>query len=377
MIRGVLNSIKNRILPRQKVEEEKYYEYCPRCYANITLQKGYRNDLPFWSCLGCGEMLINPTVESESDISWICDQCGSMLNIQQGFREDCGEWACTECGYVNKIDMSEVYTSEDEYQAVQRDPYKGLSDKDVLELLQYRDSGNIDDRPDIILVRHVETGQTCIKKLLTTYDRSVYEYLKECPIRQMPRIIALYEGDNRLIVIEEYIEGRTVGSLLDDGPIPEMEAARIARDVCIILKDLHGLDKPIIHRDIKPSNIIISPTGEIWLLDMNAAKWFDSDQTDDTRYMGTQNYAAPEQVGYGLSASSAKTDIYAVGMLLNVMITGHFPKEERAGGRIWDIIERCISLEADRRYTATELVEELDRLMENMGNSHASDSKSL
>ena len=110
---------------------------------------------------------------------------------------------------------------------------------------------------------------------------------------------------------------------------------------------------------------------------MNAAKWFDSDQTDDTRYMGTQNYAAPEQVGYGLSASSAKTDIYAVGMLLNVMITGHFPKEERAGGRIWDIIERCISLEADRRYTATELVEELDRLMENMGNSHASDSKSL
>ena len=95
---------------------------------------------------------------------------------------------------------------------------------------------------------------------------------------------------------------------------------------------------------------------------MNVAKWYDPEQSDDTRYMGTQYYAAPEQVGYGLSASSAKTDIYAVGMLLNVMLTGTFPKEKRAEGRLWEIIERCISLDAENRYSAQELLSKLQSI---------------
>ena len=84
--------------------------------------------------------------------------------------------------------------------------------------------------------------------------------------------------------------------------------------------------------------------------------------TDDTRHMGTENYAAPEQVGYGLSASSEKSDIYAVGMLLNVMLTGKFPKEQRPDDDIWGVIERCISLEAKDRYTAKELINKLENM---------------
>ena len=92
---------------------------------------------------------------------------------------------------------------------------------------------------------------------------------------------------------------------------------------------------------------------------MNVAKWFDPDKTDDTVYIGTRFYAAPEQVGYGLSASSAKSDIYAVGVLMNVMLTGDIPKHKKAEGDIWRIIERCISLNAEDRYTAKELIDEL------------------
>ena len=163
-------------------------------------------------------------------------------------------------------------------------------------------------------------------------------------------------------MIEEFIEGITVEKMLEEGPVPEKRAVAIAINVCKILDQLHSLSTPIIHRDIKPANIIVSPQGEVYLLDMNVAKWFDPAQVDDTRYMGTQYYAAPEQVGYGFSASSAKSDIYAVGMLLNVMITGHFPKEEKASGKIWDVIERCISLDADKRYSAAELAVTLQNL---------------
>ena len=340
------------------------YEFCPRCNANLTLQKGFSNELPFWNCLGCGEMLINPEVEAPSDISWICDGCGNMLNIQPGFSEDCGEWKCTECGFVNKIDVSELYLSEDEFQTELKNPYRGLSDEAVLELSSYEDIENIGDKANIILVRRGDNGKKYIKKLLSTYDRSVYDYIKDDPVTHMPRIIDFFESSNNLIVIEEFIEGSTVEEMLKKGPLSRDRAVYIVRSVCGILDDLHNLPTPIIHRDIKPSNIIVTPGNEVFLLDMNVAKWYDPEKTDDTRYLGTQYYAAPEQVGYGFSASSTRSDIYAVGMLLNVMITGKFPKEERASGRIWDIIERCISLEPEKRYTAKELIEEFDRISE-------------
>ncbi len=342
--------------------DREMHEFCPRCDANLRLQKGYRNDLPYWTCRGCGAMLINPAVEN--DDVWICDECGTTLNIQEGFSENKGEWNCKKCGHVNKIDESVLYESEEEYEAEKRSPYKGLSDEDVLSLSMYKDIEHVGDHPDIILVRQRETGELFIKKLLTTYNRSVYDYLRQNPVDHMPLIYEIYESENCLIVIEEYIEGKNLEDVLDGGAIPKERAISVAIDICRILKDIHGLPTPIIHRDIKPSNIMVTPEHEIYLLDMNVAKWFDPDKTDDTMYMGTRIYAAPEQVGYGLSASSAKSDIYAVGVLLNVMVTQKFPKEERAEGKLWDIIELCISLNADDRYTASELMEELNELRE-------------
>ncbi|MCR5106939.1 MAG: protein kinase [Lachnospiraceae bacterium] len=338
------------------------YEYCPRCDANLTYQKGYSNDLLYWICKGCGEVLINPEIDTDSDITWFCDGCGELLNIQQGFREDCGEWKCSLCGYVNKIDKGEIYGSEDEYRAELRNPYRGLSDSDILELSMYEDVSEIDGRDNIILIRQKETGGLFLKKLLTTYNKSIYEYLLGNPVLHMPKIRALYESSNSLIVIEEYIEGQTLSDIIGKDGIGEKKAVDTAIGICAILDELHSLPEPIIHRDIKPSNIMITPEGEVYLLDMNVAKWYDPDKSDDTRYMGTKFYAAPEQVGYGMSASSAKSDIYALGILLNVMITGDLPKYHRADGEIWKIIERCISLEAENRYTAKELGKELERV---------------
>lgn len=341
-------------------------EYCPHCDANLTMQKGYSNDLTHWVCKGCGQMLINPGLSMESCITWICDKCGNNLNIQPGFDETCGEWKCAECGYVNKISPEEVYVSEDEYQTDIHNPYKGLSDEDALELSLYEEEGTIADRKDIILVKSSEDGCYYVKKLLRIYDRTIFDYLKEHPIDHMPGICRIYESNNCLIVIEEYIEGKTLSEMQDRGSVmclDTQKAIHIAKCICEILKSLHGLSTPIVHRDIKPSNVMITPDGEVFLLDMNVAKWYDPEKNDDTRYMGTQYYAAPEQVGYGLSASSAKSDIYALGMLLNVMLTGKFPKEEKASGRAWEIIERCINLNAEDRYSAEELSDALDVLI--------------
>ena len=357
-----LFSKKIRPCDHKESDRSEPYEYCTFCEANLTMQKGYDSSLPYWICRGCGKMLINPENPDDSDIVWICDECEECLNIQPGFSQNCGEWKCTRCGFVNKIDESELYTSDDEYRADLKNPYKGLSDSDALELSMYEETERLQGREDVILVREKASGERFVKKNLATYDKSVYEYLLEHPVLHMPRIIALYESNNSLILIEEYIQGTTIAEMLDEGVIGTDTALRIVKDLCLILEELHNRPKPIVHRDVKPSNVIISPDGEVYLLDMNVAKWYQPEQKDDTRYLGTEGFAAPEQVGYGFCASSPKSDVYALGVLLNVMLTGCLPKEKKAEGALWDIIERCISLEADKRYTVRKLLTALEAL---------------
>ena len=337
------------------------YEFCPRCDANLTLQKGYNNDLPYWVCKGCGEMLINPAIDS--DTAWICDKCGCMLNIQDDFNEDVDEWKCLECGFINYIDDANLYLSEEEYQADMNNLYKGLSDEDIICLMKYQEIDNISGRQDMSIVLD-ESGNKYVKKHLKTYDKTVYEYLVKHPISNMPLIKEIYESDNCLIVIEEFVQRVTLEQLLVAKNFETNEAISIALKLCHIVKELHELSPSIIHRDIKPSNIMISEDNEVVLLDVNAAKWMDENESQDTKLLGSMYYAAPEQFGYGFSASSTRTDIYALGVLLNVLVTGKLPKKEKAQGAIWSIIERCIKLNPDERYSDEELIEALNSLLE-------------
>ena len=339
-----------------------YYEFCPNCDANLTLQRGYDNNLPYWVCLGCGQMLINPDMDNESDIIWRCDKCGALLNIQEGFDEESEVFVCRKCGFENKLDESNLYESEDERIMDSNNPYKGLSDDAILELSQYKDIRVISDKGNVVLIEDIEKGHLYIKKFLETYDKSIYEYLMNNPIKGMPRIISLYESNNCLIVIEEYILGKTLEEYLEDGCMSMELALDVAKKLCVILNVLHNLNRPIIHRDIKPSNVILCENGDVYLLDVNVAKWYESDKCNDTRYLGTMNFAAPEQVGYGFTSSSEKSDIYALGVLINVLITGAFPKEKRVEGALWPVIEKCMSLEADKRYTAMELLKTLEEI---------------
>ncbi|GEM_PF-468171 len=346
------------------------YEFCPRCDANLTLQRGFDPRLPYWVCLSCGEMLINPSINAEDDIAWICDKCEALLNTQKGFDTNNGIWKCLKCGYENIINESEIYSSQDEYLRHLKDPYRGISDEDMLKLSRYREEKVVDNRDDVVLVKDVETGKLYIKKLLASYDKSIYKYLMDNPVDNVPKIVAIFEGASNLVIIEEYVEGTTVDEILSSGVIPTERAIYITKGICGILNELHSLPTPIIHRDIKPSNIMLTENDEVYLLDINIAKWYAPEESDDTRHMGTVNYAAPEQAGFSLTASSPKTDIYAVGMLLNMMLTGCFPKEKKAEGPIWRVIKHCINLDAKKRYSATELIKELNDIQSGKAMKH-------
>ena len=87
------------------------------------------------------------------------------------------------------------------------------------------------------------------------------------------------------------------------------------------------------------------------LIDLNAARQI-SNASKYTVIMGTVGYASPEQLG--VTQSDARTDIYALGVLLNVMITGKHPSEKMAKGKAGRIVRKCTNVNPDDRYQSAE-----------------------
>lgn len=216
-------------------------------------------------------------------------------------------------------------------------------------LSYYQPVADLNARHGISLVQHTETKKIFVRKILTVYDPDVYQYLREHPVRNTPRIYEAVEDGRTLTIIEDYLCGSTLQEVLRErGPLPEEEVCDLAIQLCRILRDLHQADPPIVHRDIKPSNLILSPDGVLKLLDMNAAKRVHRGTASDTHLIGTAGYAAPEQ--YGFAASDARTDIYAVGILMSELLTGEADSLPPESCALRPVVAQCTQLDPKDRY---------------------------
>ena len=149
---------------------------------------------------------------------------------------------------------------------------------------------------------------------------AAYELLQNIRCTNLPEIYDVFEMDDGQIVLEEYINGITVAQVMESGKYQYRGARKILSGVCDALTVLHG--HGIVHRDVKPENVMIDNSGRVVLIDFNASH-IESSASKDTVIMGTVGYASPEQLG--LSQTDARTDIYAAGVLYNVMLTGQHP----------------------------------------------------
>lgn len=230
-----------------------------------------------------------------------------------------------------------------------------MKPEDAFRLSFYREVAVIEEKEHtrVLLVQHVESRDFFVKKILTSCDADIFRLLETHSFSGIPRIYCRVEKeDGTLILIEEYIKGTPLSQLSGRGAFfTEAKAAELIVRLCDILLPLHSLNPPIIHRDIKPSNILISSDGVPKLVDFNAAKQFQAQKNRDTVLMGTVDYAAPEQ--YGFRQSDPRTDIYALGVLLNWLLTGETPREHLHTGRFSSIISRCTELNPDQRYPST------------------------
>lgn len=217
------------------------------------------------------------------------------------------------------------------------------------------------DENEVLLVRRSDGTQFVLR--VYSYEVPVYAALLGHNCIYLPAVYRFYAAEGLYFVEEEYIDGISAAELLQGGEhCSKTRTLEIAKAVLGAAEELHR--KGFIHRDIKPEHILLTADGRIVLVDLGASMQIRPEKSGDTQLLGTAGYAAPEQ--FGFSRSDARTDIYAVGILLNELLTGVHPSVKLyREGNLGQIIEKCISMNPQDRYqTIEELEAELRREIE-------------
>ncbi|HKY89671.1 MAG TPA: serine/threonine-protein kinase, partial [Nevskiaceae bacterium] len=155
---------------------------------------------------------------------------------------------------------------------------------------------------------------------------------------------------SRLYLAIEYVEGERIDLWCDVGRLTVEARVRLFLQVCEAVAHAHT--RLVVHRDLKPSNIMVTSNGEVKLLDFGIAKLIESEETsseatDLTRVGGrvmTPEYAAPEQI-LGAPVTTA-TDVYSLGMVLYVLLTGRRPYGAE-GASLQQIEREAVELDPD------------------------------
>jgi serine/threonine-protein kinase len=135
------------------------------------------------------------------------------------------------------------------------------------------------------------------------------------------RVYDIGEADGMPFISMEYVDGEDLGALLlRIGRLPADKALETARKLCAGLAAAH--DRGIIHRDLKPQNIMMNKRGEVVIMDFGLAAIADQLSPAEVRN-GTPAYMAPEQLRG--AEVTAKSDIYALGLVLYELFTGKRP----------------------------------------------------
>jgi serine/threonine protein kinase len=177
-------------------------------------------------------------------------------------------------------------------------------------------------------------------------------------------------------IVMEYVEGKSLYELMQEGPLPLTDTINIGLDICRGLKEAHA--HKIMHRDIKPQNILLTTDKEAKVADFSIARIFGETTEFAETMAGTRRYMAPEQ-HYG--AYDYRADLYSTALIMYQAVTGRFPfsgehkelDKKKAAGEIEEV-DRCPEVLrnflqkalhrqlSERHRNATEMYEELDRI---------------
>jgi len=163
---------------------------------------------------------------------------------------------------------------------------------------------------------------------------------------QHPNIVVIHEvgmvrdatGQPTHFIAMDYVEGRTFADVLADATVTRDERLRMLEDVARAVAYAHG--KGVVHRDLKPQNVLVDKASRVVLTDFGLARaeGFASHITRSQAVMGTPQYMAPEQVEGRSREIDARTDVYALGVMLYELVAGRPPFRGESVARIYQQI---------------------------------------
>ncbi len=208
-------------------------------------------------------------------------------------------------------------------------------------------------RGTVSVVRHKKSGT---RYVFRRYSGSGEVYRRLLPVLcpHLPQIMEAAEQDGQTAVLEEYVQGDTLAELLMGARLTEREARQVTIQLCQALHVLHSMGA--VHRDVKPENVILRGSDAV-LIDFDAARIYKDESESDTQVLGTTGFAAPEQ--YGIFQSDERADIFSLGVLLNIMLTGKHPSREMAAGKMGRIVRKCTMTAPEQRYQSARALMEV------------------
>ncbi len=181
-----------------------------------------------------------------------------------------------------------------------------------------------------------------------------------------PAIVQLFdvvEDDTGGWIVMELVEGRSLSSLLDAGPLDLATALPILSDVAEALDEAHA--KGILHRDLKAENVMVTPAGRAKLLDFGLARWSEPGETEEHDVLEEQIFGTPYAMSPEQTMSlelDQRSDLFSLGTLIYETITGTRPFQ--GDDLVTTLREVCVARQRPARELEPQIPGALSRLID-------------
>jgi Tol biopolymer transport system component len=208
----------------------------------------------------------------------------------------------------------------------------------------------------VFRARDTRLDRTVAIKVLKEWSGRFEKESRAIAALNHPYICTLHDvGPNYLVM--ELVQGETLAARLKRGPLPMEQVTHLGAQIAEALAAAHA--RGIIHRDLKPANVMLTKSG-VKVLDFGLAKSISDAVSTESALMGTPAYMAPEQ--FERQAADARTDIYALGLILREMLSGKRDGQPEAiPPSLARVVSRCLEKDPDERWqSARDLKWELE-----------------